>query len=149
VRTDQIYHLPLTIDFDFRVAKGAVPDGGLFLEFAPTNSPTDVSLPRSTIICVSYRSSIAESIGSSAALLVYVKDGPSRPRIVSGPIPFTCEEGQFYHLHVEARIDGLSITTDKKEVEQVAVKIPYSLFFIQMHGWKPPSQWYVRNFTIH
>jgi hypothetical protein len=149
VRTTRIYQLPLTVDFDVEVAKGAVPDGGFQLMFAPTNSPPDVDLARFIILCISYQSPTAASVGSSGALLVYVKDGPSPARIVQGPVPFTCEEGQFYHLHVEARVDGLSITTDQRGVEPIALKIPYGQLFVQMHGWKPPSRWHVRNFMVH
>jgi hypothetical protein len=147
VRTSQIYQLPLTIDFDFKVAKGAVPDGGFFIEFAPTNSLPDVDLPLSTMICISYQSPTTASVKSSAALLVYVKDDPSRARSVLGPVPLTCEEERWYHLHVEARAEGLKIVTDQG-TSQADVKIPYGKFFVQLHGWKPPTQWYVRNFTI-
>lgn len=149
VRTSRIYQLPLTIDFDFEVAKGAVPDGGFLLKFAPTNSLTDVDLPRSTILCVSYQSPTAASVDSSGALLIFVKDGPSPVKTVWGPVPFTCEEGRFYHLRIEARIDGLSITTDQRGVERIALKIPYGQFFVQMHGWQPPSRWHIRSFSIH
>jgi hypothetical protein len=149
VRTRGIYQLPLAIDFDFEIAKGSVPDGGFLFKFAPTNAPTDVDLPQSTIICISYQSPLTASVKSSGALSVFVSDGSSHARSVWGPVPLICEEGQFYHLHIEARTDGLSITTNEKKVEQIDVKIPYGKFFIQMHGWKPPSRWYVRNFTIH
>jgi hypothetical protein len=148
IRADRIYQLPLTLDFDFEVAKGAVRDGGLLLQFAPANSPADTSLTRSTVVCVSYQSPTAASIGSSSALLVFVKEGSSRARIVWGPVPFTCEEGRFYHLHLEARADGLKIITDQGAV-QTDVKIPYGKFLVQLHGWKPPSRWYVRNFSVH
>ena len=149
VRTSRIYQLPLTVDFDFEVVKGAVPDGGFLLTFAPTNSPADVDLHRSTILGISYQSPTAASVASSGALLLYVKDSSSPARAVWGPVPFTCEEGRFYHLHVEARIDGLSITTDQQRVEPMVLKIPYGQIFVQMHGWKPPSRWHVRNFSIH
>ena len=148
VRTRRIYQLPLTIDFDFEVAKRPVPDGGFLLEFAPTNSLADSELPLATIICISYQSPTAASVNSSGALLIYVKDDSSPARVVWGPVPFTCEEGRFYHLHVEARIDGLKIVTDQG-VEQIDLKIPYGKLLLQMHGWKPPSRWYVRNFSIH
>lgn len=148
VRTSGIYQLPVTIDFDFEVAKGAVPDGGFLLTFAPTNSPTDAELLSATILCISYRSPTAESVGSSGALLAYVKDSASPARVVWGPIPYTCDEGKSYHFHLEARADGLKIVTDQG-TSQVDVKIPYGKFFIQLHGWKPPSQWYVRHFMIH
>jgi len=147
-RTSGTYQLPLTIDFDLEIAKGAVPDGGFLLKFAPTNSPTDVNLPRMTVIALSYQSPTAASVGSSGALLVYVKDSSAPARAVWGPIPFTCEEGRFYHFHIEARADGLKIVTDQGAT-QIDVKIPYGKFFIQMQGWKPPSRWYVRNFSIH
>ena len=149
VRTSRIYQLPLTIDFDFEVAKGAVPDGGFLLKFAPTDSPADVDLPRSTVLCISYRSPTTASVESSGALLIFVKDGPSPVKTAWGPVPFTCEEGRFYHLHLEARTDGLSITIDQQGPEQITLKIPYGQFFIQMHGWQPPSRWHVRNFSIH
>jgi hypothetical protein len=148
VRTSGIHQLPLTVDFDFEVAKGAVPDGGFLFKFAPTNSLTDVDLPRLIAICLSYQSSTAASVGSSGALLLYVKDSSSPARVVWGPVPFTCEEGRFYHLHVEARIDGLKIITDQGAT-QIDLKIPYGKFFIQLGGWKPPSRWYVRSFSIH
>ena len=148
VRTSRIYQLPSTIDFDFEIAKGAVPDGGLLFEFAPTNSPTDIDLPRLTTLGISYQSPTAASVESSGALLVYVKDSSAPARPVWGPVPFTCEEGRFYHLHLEARIDGLKIVTDQG-AEQIDLKIPYGKFFIQMGGWKPPSRWYMRNFSIH
>ena len=45
-------------------------------------------------------------------------------------------------------IDGLKIVTDQG-AEQIDLKIPYGKFFIQMGGWKPPSRWYMRNFSIH
>ncbi len=148
VRADRIYQLPLTVDFDFEIAKGAVPDGGLLLQFAPTNSSADVGLTQSTVVCISYQSPTAASIGSSSALLVFVKEGSSHARPVWGPVPFTCEEGRSYHLHLEARADGLKIITDQGAT-QIDVKIPYGKFLIQLHGWKPPSRWYVRNFSIH
>ncbi len=149
VRANRTYQLPLTIDFDVEVAKGAVPDGGFLFEFAPTNSPADVNLPLGTTLGLSYRTPTAASVGSSGALLVYVKDSPAPARAVWGPVPFACEEGQFHHFHIEARVDGLSIATDHQGAEQIAVTIPYGKLLIQMHGWKPPSRWLVRNFTIH
>ena len=148
VRTSRIYQLPLTIDFDFEVAKGAVPDGGFLLKFAPTNSLPDAELPLSTIICISYQSPTAVSLHSSGALLLYEKTGPSPAKAVWGPVPFSCEEGRIYHLHVEARTDGVKIITDQGAA-QLDVRIPYGKFFVQMHGWKPPSRWYVRNLSIH
>jgi hypothetical protein len=148
VRTSGAHQLPVTVDFDFEVAKGAVPDGGFLLKFAPTNSPTDAELLQATIVCISYRSPTAASVGSSGAILVYVKDSAAPARAVWGPVAFACEEGWFYHLHVEARADGLKIITDQGAT-QIDVKIPYGKFLIQMQGWKPPSRWYVRNFSVH
>jgi hypothetical protein len=148
VRTGRTYQLPVTVDFDFEVAAGAVPDGGFLLTFAPANSPTDIDLLMETVVGISYQSPTAASVGSSGALLVYVKDSSSPARITWGPVPFTCEEGRFYHLHVEARADGLKIITDQGAT-QIDLKIPYGKFFIQMHGWKPPSRWLVRNFMVH
>jgi hypothetical protein len=148
VRTRRIYQLPLTIDFDFEVAKNPVPDGGFLLEFASTNSPADAELRLATILCVSYQSPSAASVQSSGALLLYVKDNPAPARAVWGPVPFACEQGQTYHLHVEAATDGLKIITNQGAA-QIDLKIPYGKLFVQMHGWKPPTRWYVRNFTIH
>ncbi len=147
VRTRRIYQLPLTVDFEFEITKGAVPDGGLLLKFAPTNSLAGVELLRSTIICISYQSPSAASVASSGALLVYVKDSALPARAVWGPVPFTCEEGRSYHLHVEARSDGLKIITDQGAT-QIDLKIPYGKLFVQMQGWKPPTRWYMRNFSI-
>jgi len=148
VRTSRSYQCPLTIDFDFEVAKGSVRDGGLLLKFAPTNSLPDVELRQATIICTSYTSPTAASVGSSGALLVYVKDSSAPARAVWGPVPVTCEEGHFYHFHVEAKIDGLKIITNEGAA-QIDVKILYGKFFVQLQGWKPPSRWYVCNFSIH
>jgi hypothetical protein len=148
VRTSGAHQLPLTVDFDFEVAKGAPSDGGFLLKFAPTNSPTDAELLQAIIVCISYQSPTAASVGSSGALLVYVKDSAAPARAVWGPVAFACEEGHFYHLHLEARSDGLKIITDQGAT-QIDVKIPYDKFFIQMSGWKPPSRWYVRNFSVH
>jgi len=147
-RTSGTYRLPLTIDFDLEIAKGGVSDGGFLIKFAPTNSPTDVDLPLTTVICLSYRSPVTASVGSSGALSIYVKDSPARARVAWGPVPFACEEGRFYHLHLEARADGLKIITDQGAT-QTDVKIPYGKFVIQMQGWRPPSRWYVRNFSVH
>ena len=95
VRTSRIYQLPLTVDFDFEVVKGAVPDGGFLLTFAPTNSPADVDLSRFTTLGISYQSPKAASVGSSGALLIFVKDAPSPVETVWGRFPSLAKRGGF------------------------------------------------------